>query len=96
MGISSLVIFINKLVLANKVVILTNKRIFEQALTLPPLVKPLQERLPEVPCDLSNGQPWTRVKDRRLELCPPSRGGKKDEREGAQEEKSQDYWKLAQ
>ena len=80
-------IFINKLVLANKVVILTNKCIFDQALALPPLVEPLQERLPEVPCHLSNGQPWTCVKDGRLELCPPSRGGKKDEREGAQEER---------
>ena len=77
----------NKLIL-NAKVILPNKCIFDQALALPPLVELLKKRLPEVPGDLSNGQPGARVKDRWLELCPASRGrGKKDDVEGAQEEK---------
>ena len=77
----------NKLIL-NAKVILPNKCIFDQALALPPLVEPLKKRLPEVPGDLSNGQPGARVKDRWLELCQASRGGgKKDDVEGAQDEK---------
>ena len=67
----------NKLILTAKE-ILPNKCIFDQALALPPLVEPLKQRLPEVPGNLSNGQPGTCVKDRGLELCPAFRGGKED------------------
>ena len=76
------------MILTNMVLILTNKSIFHQTFALPPLVEPLKKRLPEVPGDLSNGQPGACVKDRWLELCHASRGGgKKDDVEGAQEEK---------
>ena len=75
-------------ILTIMVVVLTDKCIFHQALALPPLVEPLKKRLPEVPGDLSNRQPGACVKDRWLELCQaPCRGGKKDDMEGAQEEK---------
>ena len=86
---NKVMILTDKLVtFTNKVVIFTDKSISHQALALPPLVELLKKRLPEVPGDLSNGQPGARVKDRWLELCQASRGrGKKDDVEGAQEEK---------
>ena len=64
--------------------ILENKGIFDKALTLPPLVELFKERLPQVLAGLSNGEPGTCVKDRGLELCLASRGGKED---GEEEER---------
>ena len=75
---TNVVILTNKLILTDKVTLPNNKCIFDQALALPPLVEPLKQRLPEVPGNLSNGQPGTCVKDGWLELCPASCEGKKE------------------